>query len=126
MTKAQTPAQEPETPPEAQEAPEPENAPENGTSDPTQAESAALTPEAATDLPDDGKSTKAATFAEAAEAVQDQEYVLPTQQTSTDKLAEQGESKGLTFAEQAAKASKLYGSGNPSDKAKAEPEHTED
>lgn len=61
----------------------------------------------------ESQTTKAATFAEAAAVQDEQPYTLPTQVTSTDVLAEQGESKGLTFAEQAVKARELYGSGDP-------------
>lgn len=62
-----------------------------------------------------GTSTKATTFAEAAQAIVEPPAQEGVFLTETDRLHAEGESKGLTFAEQAAEAQRLYGTGRPGD-----------
>ena len=66
-------------------------------------------PDAPTD-PEDVE-TKATTFQEAAEAVPATDEPAGAFVTSTDALKAKGESKGLTFAEQAAIAREQFGDG---------------
>lgn len=56
-------------------------------------------------------STKGATFAEAAEVIATPTAPAGVFETATEVLAAKGESKGLTFAEQAEQARALYGTG---------------
>lgn len=60
--------------------------------------------------------TKGTTFQEAVEAIVAPEARDGVFLTETDRLADEGKTKGLTFAEQAALARDLYGSGNPADR----------
>lgn len=59
--------------------------------------------------------TKATTFSDAAEAIVEPPARDGVFLTETDRLHAEGESKGLTFAEQAAEAQRLYGTGRPGD-----------
>lgn len=63
----------------------------------------------------DAGTTKATTFAEAAQAIVEPPAQEGVFLTETDRLHAEGESKGLTFAEQAAEAQRLYGTGRPGD-----------
>lgn len=85
-------ADSPEEPQEPQEDPDAANGPETGAQD---------------------VSTAGATFPEAVEAMAEVPEPVGRYVTSTDALAARGESKGLTFAEQAEHARALYGNGNP-------------
>lgn len=62
------------------------------------------------------ESTKAMTFPEAADAIVDAPEREGVFLTETERLADKGETKGLTFAEQAEQALDQFGTGRP-DKA---------
>lgn len=89
--------------------------------EPQEPQEGAEGPETGTDEPQEGipgdTSTKGATFAEAVEVIAAHDGpATPVHVTSTDVLAAEGKSKGLTFAEQAALAREQYGKGNPADR----------